>query len=343
MSPKMTKHSQVSGAGRIQPTLSKREMEIAQAYSSDMSHIEIAARIGRSPDTVRTHIKTIYRKLGVSSKLALAKHLDARLSKPDVSPTALNYASDALRQFAVAKENALSFDPRRQSRALDQFQQIADIWPDFSQAHSGISFCQRHRAFTAKARGDAAYFLESALVASENALKKNFFDATAQVTHGRALMLSDDIDQATRHFQIALELDNGSDWARYMTMQMTLFKGNTSESIELGERTAIAVREKFVIAPLELTLALAYLRAGYPTKARDYAQRCVTRSNSYDHIVNVATLVITDGDIADFSQNTSIEQEVSSEIFSPYQEAFIGAICEDVLSLAERRSDNLSR
>jgi len=336
MSLKKTDHGGIAGTGRIEPTLSKRELEIARAYSSDMSHTDIADRIGRSPDTVRTHIKTIYRKLGVSSKLALARYLDARSSKPDVSSAALSSASDAFRQFVVAKEHALSFDPRRQSRALDLFQQIVDEWPDFAQAHSGISFCQRHRAFTARAHGDAAVLLDSALVASERALNKNFFDASAHVCHGRALMLADDFDQASRHFQLALEIDDASDWARYMTMQMALFEGNTIDSIELGEKTVAALKEEPVLAPLELTLALACLRTGDIAKARFYAQRCVMRSNPYDHIVYIAALVVAEGGSTDFIQNNSLEEQVGSETFSPYQEAFVGRICEDVFLLAEK-------
>lgn len=55
--------------------LSKREREIALAYSGGESYREIGARLFISPSTVRTHLGTIYRKLGVSSKIELLRAL----------------------------------------------------------------------------------------------------------------------------------------------------------------------------------------------------------------------------------------------------------------------------
>lgn len=46
--------------------LSRREHEIAVAYSEGESHKEIASRLFLAPSTVRTHLSAIYRKLGVS-------------------------------------------------------------------------------------------------------------------------------------------------------------------------------------------------------------------------------------------------------------------------------------
>jgi TolB-like protein len=57
--------------------LSAREREIADAFAGGESYQEIAARLCIAPSTVRTHLTTIYRKLGVSSKLELHKHLGA--------------------------------------------------------------------------------------------------------------------------------------------------------------------------------------------------------------------------------------------------------------------------
>jgi len=55
--------------------VSRRELEIARAYAAGGSYREIAERLFISPSTVRTHLSTIYRKLGVSSKIELAKAL----------------------------------------------------------------------------------------------------------------------------------------------------------------------------------------------------------------------------------------------------------------------------
>lgn len=57
--------------------LSHRESQIAQDYASGESYQQIAGRLCLAPSTVRTHLATIYRKLGVSSKLDLRDRLGA--------------------------------------------------------------------------------------------------------------------------------------------------------------------------------------------------------------------------------------------------------------------------
>lgn len=56
--------------------LSAREREIAHAYANGDNYHRIAERLFIAPSTVRTHLATIYRKLGVSSKLELHKVLE---------------------------------------------------------------------------------------------------------------------------------------------------------------------------------------------------------------------------------------------------------------------------
>lgn len=56
--------------------LTKREHEVAQAYVRGMSHKQIAEKLFIAPSTVRTHINTIYRKLGVKTKLELLHVLE---------------------------------------------------------------------------------------------------------------------------------------------------------------------------------------------------------------------------------------------------------------------------
>ncbi|MEF2552544.1 LuxR C-terminal-related transcriptional regulator [Aurantimonas sp. A2-1-M11] len=56
--------------------LTCREREIAAAYAGGASYRDIGARLFIAPATVRTHIGTIYRKLGVSSKIALLRTLE---------------------------------------------------------------------------------------------------------------------------------------------------------------------------------------------------------------------------------------------------------------------------
>jgi TolB-like protein len=52
--------------------LSDRERDVASKFSQGMTYREIGKCLFIAPTTVRTHISTIYRKLGVHSKLALA-------------------------------------------------------------------------------------------------------------------------------------------------------------------------------------------------------------------------------------------------------------------------------
>jgi len=56
-------------------TLSKREAEVAAAYADGASYKEIARDLGISPTTVRSHLRTVYGKLKVTSKIALAQSL----------------------------------------------------------------------------------------------------------------------------------------------------------------------------------------------------------------------------------------------------------------------------
>lgn len=57
--------------------LTDREREVAAAYCDGQSYKEIARVLGISPATVRTHLRTLYRKLGVTSRHELTKTLEA--------------------------------------------------------------------------------------------------------------------------------------------------------------------------------------------------------------------------------------------------------------------------
>jgi len=60
-------------------SLSVRELEIADNLVEGLTAKEIARRLGISFDTVRTHVKSIYRKLHVRNKVQfVAKFLHAR-------------------------------------------------------------------------------------------------------------------------------------------------------------------------------------------------------------------------------------------------------------------------
>jgi DNA-binding CsgD family transcriptional regulator len=68
-------HRLTSGPGELlgQP-LSKKEREIAFWIAEGKTNAEIATLAGTSPETVKSHLKRMFRKLGVESRTALANH-----------------------------------------------------------------------------------------------------------------------------------------------------------------------------------------------------------------------------------------------------------------------------
>ena len=53
-----------------EPVLTDREVEILQLASQGLSTTEIAARLHLSPETIKSHIKTLFEKLDVSTRTA---------------------------------------------------------------------------------------------------------------------------------------------------------------------------------------------------------------------------------------------------------------------------------
>ena len=66
--------------GLTQEPLSLREREVAEAYAGGLSYKGIALKFGIAPATVRTHLGTIYRKLGVSTRMRCSAYLKGHLS-----------------------------------------------------------------------------------------------------------------------------------------------------------------------------------------------------------------------------------------------------------------------
>ena len=93
--------------------LSARELEIAEAFSAGESYHQIAGRLCIAPSTVRTHLTTVYRKLGVSSKLELHKHIENRQSGPASWESKRVSRPDKPSIAVLAFEN-MSEDPRQE-------------------------------------------------------------------------------------------------------------------------------------------------------------------------------------------------------------------------------------
>ncbi len=90
-------------------TLSKREAEVAAAYADGASYKVIARDLGISPTTVRSHLRTVYGKLNVTSKIALAQVL----TDPDGSSPAEQDTTAVVADLALELDEAM-----RRERAM---------------------------------------------------------------------------------------------------------------------------------------------------------------------------------------------------------------------------------
>ena len=90
-------------------SLSNREQEVAGAYAAGQSYKEIARALGLSPTTVRSHLRTVYGKLGVTSKIALARVLDHNSAPEEDSDHSAIVADLALElDEAIRRERSLA-------------------------------------------------------------------------------------------------------------------------------------------------------------------------------------------------------------------------------------------
>jgi len=55
--------------------LSPRELEVAQLVAAGLSNADVATHLYISPRTVTTHLEHMYRRLGLSSRVALTRYL----------------------------------------------------------------------------------------------------------------------------------------------------------------------------------------------------------------------------------------------------------------------------
>ncbi|PRY79133.1 LuxR C-terminal-related transcriptional regulator [Marivita geojedonensis] len=82
---------------------SDRELEIATAYVDGQTYKEIARSLDIAPSTVRTHLRTVYRKLGVTSRTELANALSQR---HDGTPSARDDA-DLIAELSLQLDEAI--------------------------------------------------------------------------------------------------------------------------------------------------------------------------------------------------------------------------------------------
>lgn len=96
-----------------QVDLSQRELQIAQSYSGGDTYQKISDDLCIAPSTVRTHLATIYRKLGVSSKLELRDALEPTVTPQDAWVTQAPQRPDKPSIAVLAFEN-VSGDPEQE-------------------------------------------------------------------------------------------------------------------------------------------------------------------------------------------------------------------------------------
>lgn len=84
--------------------LSDREHEVATAYVDGQNYKEIARALGIAPSTVRTHLRTVYRKLGVTSRTELTQSLDAEASTTSATP---RNDADLIAELSLELDEAL--------------------------------------------------------------------------------------------------------------------------------------------------------------------------------------------------------------------------------------------
>lgn len=84
--------------------LSSRELEVAKDYVDGRTYKEIARTLGIAPATVRTHLRTVYRKLGVTSRIELAQTLDA---VSGAAPATVRPDADLVAELSLQLDEAM--------------------------------------------------------------------------------------------------------------------------------------------------------------------------------------------------------------------------------------------
>ena len=107
------------------PTLSRRELEVARAYTAGKTYRQIADDLHIAPATVRTHINNIYRKLDVSSKIELLHRIEPFAGDPNTRslfrPVTIGLtliAATALTAFTLWPSSATQSAPLPEMRSM---------------------------------------------------------------------------------------------------------------------------------------------------------------------------------------------------------------------------------
>jgi DNA-binding NarL/FixJ family response regulator len=81
-------------ANRVESNLSPREKDVLALFAEGLTTIQMGARLGISAVTVQSHIKRLYRKLGVNNRIQALKYAE-RLGLVEYEPAAVAVAGSA--------------------------------------------------------------------------------------------------------------------------------------------------------------------------------------------------------------------------------------------------------
>ncbi|MDX8350778.1 LuxR C-terminal-related transcriptional regulator [Cognatiyoonia sp. IB215182] len=262
--------------------LTQTERKVADHYADGASFKEIATQLGRSPHTVRSHLKNIYRKLGVSSKIALRKELGATGyggSRPPVIN--LSEAREDRALYQSARKLARNCTKADQDVAAGIFRELQDRHPNFSGSYAGLSFMAGGAAIATADAPAASALLEEATTLADKSLRLNRFDVDAHLSMGRALAFDGDFAASDDHIRFALECDDSSEWSQYMRVFLMTHTGKPGEAIRLGEAFRKTMRDTHALEPMSFELGCAYLFAKDWEKAAAWAWSILERNRAH--------------------------------------------------------------
>ena len=177
--------------------LSPREKEIAAAYVRGDNYQRIAAILHIAPSTVRTHLATIYRKLGVSSKIELLKALEGEQPKSKSSGEQAMLISELALSLeeAISRERALSEVLSIISRSAGDVQEVISAVLGYTlelcDAQFGILF-----AYSPKKGFKATYIKEIPLAFQTWLTEQDWFHVSPNTGLGRMASDTDIINIA---------------------------------------------------------------------------------------------------------------------------------------------------
>lgn len=293
----------------IRDALTKTEQKVAQLYADGASFSEIAASMTRSPHTVRSHLKSIYQKLGVNSKIALRKRISGAFG--EVPVLELSETRDDWKLFQSALLAAVKCNEASQSEAKSIFCELRDKRPAFSGAHAGLSFISGSAAFAASTVSDASVLLDEAKEMAEISLSHNSFDGFAHMSMARASAFGGDIEIGEEHARFALDCDPSFAWAQYTLLFVLVHKGELQDAIQFGQSAREGMKSHAAFEPASLLLALAYLRGNEYDQASQLALSLLRRNQAHSLVSSVACCLLAEANrFSDIEAFARLEKRV---------------------------------